>query len=605
MTLHPFVVQPAVKNIRFIRRGEVVNLGNVPPERTVLELLREDLGCTGTKEGCGEGDCGACTVVLGQIENGALRLRAVNSCIRLAHSIDGMALWTVEDIAPTLVASRTALPPEGALRLRPGEAGSAVPAGEDVAAEPTLLVASRTALPPEGALRQRPGEAGSAAPAGGDVGSGPTLHPAQQAMVQCHASQCGFCTPGFVMSLFGMYHNHVSRGEPVTRALAKEELSGNLCRCTGYRPILDAAQLMARLPPVALDDNALLSKLELLAQSGYAQELDSAYKLPYTLVELLKLRAAHPAAQLVAGCTDVGLWVTKQHRQFDNIIDLTQVAELRQIEDLPDHFFIGAAVTLADAFAALVSDRPQLHPFASRFAGLPVRNSGTLGGNIANGSPIGDSMPLLIALGAQVVLMSERGRREMPLENLYTGYRQNVMAADEVLAFIWVPKAGSPHPRPLPKGEGVEAETGNSALPAPLAPSPLRGEGGGEGRPEFLRVYKISKRYDDDISAVCLAIKLHIKQGVVTRASIGAGGVAAMPARAVQTETALIGQPWTRATVQAAMAVLRAEFSPISDMRASSAYRSEVLGNLLQRYWLESQGMQQINLESFVLKERA
>ena len=535
MTPHPLVVQPAVKNIRFIRKGEVVNLGNVPPERTVLELLREDLGCTGTKEGCGEGDCGACTVVLGQIENGALRFRAVNSCIRLAHSIDGMALWTVEDIAA----------PDG------------------------------------------------------------SLHPAQQAMLQCHASQCGFCTPGFVMSLFGMYHNHVSRGIPITRALAQEELSGNLCRCTGYRPILDAAQHMARLTPVVLDENTLLSKLELLAQAGYAQEPDSAYKLPYTLIELLRLRAAHPSAQLVAGCTDVGLWVTKQHRQFGEIIDLTQVAELCHIEDQPDELLIGAAVTLADAFTALVNNRPQLHHFASRFAGLLVRNSGTLGGNIANGSPIGDSMPLLIALGATIVLMSERGRREMPMENLYTGYRTNVMAADEVLAFIKVPKAGSPHPCPLPKGNGVEAETESAALPGSLAPSPLRGEGGGEGLPEFLRIYKISKRYDDDISAVCLAIKLHIENSTVIHASIGAGGVAATPARAVQTEAALTGQPWTLATVQRAMAVLRAEFSPISDMRASSAYRSEVLGNLLQRYWLESQGVQQINLESFVLEERA
>ncbi|MBH2019795.1 MAG: FAD binding domain-containing protein [Burkholderiales bacterium] len=536
MTTHPSAVQPAVKILRFIRRGEVVNLGNVPPGRTVLELLREDLGCTGTKEGCGEGDCGACTVVLGQIEGDALRFRAINSCIRLAHSIDGMALWTVEDIA-----------------------------AEDGA-----------------------------------------LHPAQQAMVQCHASQCGFCTPGFVMSLFGMYQNYVAptlatacaslppegalrlrpgeagsaapAGEdaedsptsatfqPITRALAKEELSGNLCRCTGYRPILDAAQMMGSLPPATLDQDTLLSKLELLAQAGYAQEVDSAYKLPYTLADLLKDRAAHPTAQLVAGCTDVGLWVTKQQRQFGEILDLTQVEELRHIEDQPGHLLIGAAVTLADAFAALVKGRPQLHNFASRFAGLPVRNSGTLGGNVANGSPIGDSMPLLIALNAEVVLMSERGRREMPLEQLYTGYRQTVMAADEVLAWIRVPKPGSP-------------------------------------LPELLRVYKISKRYDDDISAVCLAINLHIGQGVVARASIGAGGVAATPVRAANTEAFLTGQPWTLDTVRQAMNVLRAEFAPISDMRASSAYRTEVLGKLLERYWLESQGMQQINLASFVLED--
>jgi len=496
MISKPLAVRPAVKNIRFLRRGEVVTVGNVPPERTLLELVREDLGCTGTKEGCGEGDCGACTVVLGQIEDGALRLRAVNSCIRLAHSIDGMALWTVEDLAA----------------------------------------------------------------------SDGTLHPAQEAMVQCHASQCGFCTPGFVMSLFGMYENHVRQGVCITRAMAQEELSGNLCRCTGYRPILDAAQQMGRLPTRALDENTLLSKLELLAQSGYAQEHDSAYKSPRTLDALLELRAAHPAAQLVAGCTDVGLWVTKQHRQFDEIIDLTQVDELRRIDSLPGFWLIGAAVTLADAFAALVGDRPQLRAFASRFAGLPVRNAGTLGGNIANGSPIGDSMPLLIALGASVVLMSDHGRRDLPLEDLYTGYRQNVMAADEVLAFIKVPKA---------------------------APG------------ETMKVYKISKRYDDDISAVCLAVNLHLEQGAVARASIGVGGVAATPVRARQSEAFLTGQPWTLDTVRQAMAVLRAEFSPISDMRASAAYRSEVLGSLFERYWLQSQGLQQASLESFVLDERA
>ena len=578
MTLKPLAVQPAVKTLRFVRRGEVVSVGNVAPERTVLELLRDELGCTGTKEGCGEGDCGACTVVLGQIEDEALRFRAINSCIRLAHSIDGMALWTVEDLA--------------------GEDGQ--------------------------------------------------MHPVQEAMVQSHASQCGFCTPGFVMSLFGMYQNYIApalegmtptlatacaalplngalrlrpgeassaaparedgdgvrfevwrRGlpQPITRALAVEELSGNLCRCTGYRPILDAAQMIGSLPPVVLDKADLLSKLELLAQSKCALEPDSAYKLPRTLAELLQMRSADPTAQLVAGCTDVGLWVTKQHRQFEAVIDITRVQELRCIDDQPGHLMIGAAVTLADAFAALVHDRPLLHDFSSRFAGLPVRNSGTLGGNIANGSPIGDSMPLLIALGTTVVLMSGRGEREMPLEQLYTGYRTNVMMADEVLAFVRVHKAGSPHPKFFPMGKGTR-----KILPE-LAPSLLWAEGGGKEQPEFLRIYKISKRYDDDISAVCLAIKLHIERGVVAHASIGAGGVAAVPSRAVATEAFLTGQPWTLPTVQQAMAVLRAEFSPISDMRASSTYRSEVLGNLLQRYWLESQGMRQINLESFVLED--
>ena len=482
------------KTIRFVRRGELVSLTNVPPDRTLLEVLREDLQCTGTKEGCGEGDCGACTVVLAEAEGGALKYRAINSCIRLAHSVDGMALWTVEDLAA-------------------------------------------------------------------DDGS---LHPAQEAMVQCHGSQCGFCTPGFVMSLFGMYQNHVCRGETITRELAQEELSGNLCRCTGYRPILDAARQMGELPRVAMDEQAVLAQLESLAAKREQVPSAGAYLDPRTLPELLALRARHPQAQVVAGCTDVGLWVTKMHMQFPQVLDVTRVAELKRVERYDHHLAIGAAVTLTGAYDALVADRPQLKAFANRFAGLPVRNSGTLGGNVANGSPIGDSMPLLIALGAHVVLMSERGHREMPLEAFYTGYRKNVLAPDEVVAWIKVPLA---------------------------APG------------EFLRAYKISKRYDDDISAVCLVANLRLNDGVVEHIGIGAGGVAATPVRAMKTEALLRGKPWTLDAAKEATASLRAEFQPISDMRASAAYRSEVLGNLMQRFWLESQGLQNINLESFRLAE--
>ena len=480
--------------LQFIRRGQTVTLHDVPPDRTLLEVLREDLHGTDTKEGCNEGDCGACTVVLGEAENGRLQYRAVNSCIRLAHSIQSQALWTAQDL-----------------------------------------------LAPDG-----------------------SLHPVQQAMVQCHGSQCGFCTPGFVMSLFGMYQNHVVPGRPVTRALAQQDLSGNLCRCTGYRPILDAAQTMADLPRVTVNEADLLQQLKQLNQAGQGLEADLAYFLPNTLAELLVLRSSHPAAQLVAGCTDVGLWVNKGHRRLPKVLDLTRVAELRRVEHYPHHLAIGAAVRLTEAFAALMADRPQLQAFAQRFAGLPVRNSGTLGGNVANGSPIGDSMPLLIALGANVVLMSTRGHRELPLEQLYTGYRQNVMAPDEVLAWIKVPKA-------VPQ--------------------------------EFSRVYKVSKRFDDDISALCLAVALRLEGGQIVRASIGVGGVAATPVRASQTEALLTGQHWTEATVQRAMQVLRREFSPISDLRASNAYRVQVLGNLLQRFWLESQGARAINLESAGLEE--
>jgi xanthine dehydrogenase small subunit len=506
-------MQAKTKTIRFIRRGQLVALDNVPPDRTLLELLREDLGQVGTKEGCGEGDCGACTVVLAELAPAsaarggpALRYRAINSCIRLAHSIDGMALWTVEDLA----------------------------------------------------------------------GADGALHPAQEAMVRSHGSQCGFCTPGFVMSLFGMYQNHVARGESITRELAQEELSGNLCRCTGYRPILDAAQQMARLPAAPIDEKRLRSQLQSLAEDEPAAALPT-YLAPRTLAELLALRAAHPQAQIVAGCTDVGLWVTKMHMRFPLVLDVTRVAELQRIEHYDNHIAIGAAATLTDAFAALVAERPQLKTFADRFAGLPVRNSGTLGGNVANGSPIGDSMPLLIALNAHIVLMSARGHRDMPLEAFYTGYRKTVLAPDEVLAWIKVPR--------------------------PLSPSPAGGSPGcGQ---EFLRAYKISKRYDDDISAVCLVVNLVLDHGKVARISIGAGGVAATPARAVRTQAFLLGRPWTQDTAAEAATLLRAEFQPISDMRASAGYRSAVLGNLMQRCWLESQGMDGINLERFDLEGSA
>jgi len=469
-----------VRPLQFVRRGQLVSLDKVAPTRTLLEVLREDLQCTAVKEGCGEGDCGACTVVLAEAEGEGLRYKAINSCIRLAHSVHGLAVWTAQDL----------------------------PAAEGA------------------------------------------LHPCQQAMVDCHGSQCGFCTPGFVMSLFGMYQNRVLAGQTISREDAQVELSGNLCRCTGYRPIFDAAQQMAGLPRVTVDEAAVLAQLRQIAPAPAAD-----YSAPTGLAELLRLRAELPQAQLVAGCTDVGLWVTKQHKQYARVLDVTRVAELRQLSRTPETLRIGAAVTLHEAYAALVADRPQLRRFAQRFAGLPVRNSGTLGGNVANGSPIGDSMPLLLALGATLVLASVRGERRVALDDFYTGYRKNVLAPDEVLAHIEVPR--------------------------PVAD-------------EHLRIYKISKRQDDDISAVCLALNLTVREGRITAARIGAGGVAATPARTPQTEAALAGQPWALASFEAAVPVLAQEFSPISDMRASADYRRGVLGRLLLRYWSEEQGELQL-----------
>ncbi len=468
--------------LRFIHGRQTHTLADVPPDRTLLEVLRDDLHCSAVKEGCASGDCGACTVALATAgADGRLHWRAINSCIRLAHSVDGMAVFTADTIA--------------------GEDGS--------------------------------------------------LHPAQQALVACHGSQCGFCTPGFVMSLFALHRRQGTAA--VSRDEALHALSGNLCRCTGYRPILDAAQTMHHWPEVPLDEAELLRKLALLAQPGQAPDAgstDTFYALPTTLAELLALRAVHPQALLAAGTTDVCLWITKQHRRFAQIIDVTRVAELQRIERGAQALSIGAAVPLHEAFEALAADRPQLTPFFERFAGLPVRASGTLGGNVANGSPIGDSMPLLIALGASLVLASLRGERSLPIEDFYLAYRETALAGDEVLARIEVP------------------------LPTPH---------------EWLRADKISKRFEDDISAVCLAVALQIEDGLIRSARVGAGGVAAVPARASRTEAALAGQPFSEATLDAAAEVLQAEFEPLSDMRASAAYRRAVLGNLLRRAALLSQ----------------
>jgi xanthine dehydrogenase small subunit len=470
--------EPSPAPLRLIRRGQVVTLGNVAPDRTLLEVLREDLHCTAAKEGCASGDCGACTVAVAEpADGGGLAWRAVNSCIRLAHSLDGRAVYTAEDIA----------------------------------------------------------------------GADGTLHPAQRALLACHGSQCGFCTPGFVMSLFVLHRQQA--GAAVTPGEALHALSGNLCRCTGYRPILDAAATMHQGPQPSLDEAVLLQQMELLALDGSALEPDLAknfYARPRTVDEALALRAAQPQALLAAGTTDVGLWITKQQRRFGQVIDLTRVDALRRIERQASHLRIGAAATLTDAFAALAQGRPALAPFFERFAGRPVRSSGTLGGNVANGSPIGDSMPVLIALGATLELGSPRGRRTLPIEAFYLGYRQTALAPDELLLAICVP-----HP-PADGHEHVWAD-------------------------------KISKRFEDDISAVCLAVALQVRQGRVASVRIGAGGVAAVPARAIKTEAVLAGQPCDSATFDAAAEVLQAEFEPLSDMRASAAYRRRVLGNLLRR----------------------
>jgi xanthine dehydrogenase small subunit len=379
----------------------------------------------------------------------------------------------------------------------------------------------------------------------------------QQALVECHGSQCGFCTPGFAMSLWGMYLHQDGKTCPSRRDI-DDTLSGNLCRCTGYRPIIDAARRMGELPRVEFDREALAATLRRLQRQAGAvySAKGQTFHAPRTIDELTAARAAHPHAVLLAGSTDVGLWVTKQMREIHDIIWLGHVEELKAVRELEGVLEIGAGVTLNDAYAAVCRHYPELGELWQRFASLPIRNAGTLGGNVANGSPIGDSMPWLIALGSRVVLRGQAGERELALEDFYLGYQQKDLQPGEFVRALRVPHARA----------GV-----------------------------VFRTYKLAKRFDQDISAVCAAFAFELEDGVVRSARIAFGGMAATPKRAALAEAALLGRRWdsasngeAEAALKDAMAALAQDYAPLSDMRASNAYRMQGAQNLLRRFWLET-----------------
>jgi xanthine dehydrogenase small subunit len=366
-------------------------------------------------------------------------------------------------------------------------------------------------------------------------------------MVQHHGSQCGFCTPGFVMSLWASYERHQQAGTVPARQQLADELSGNLCRCTGYRPILDAGQAMFEVAPVRLPRAPVVAALQAL-QAAPALNYQGAFHAPRTLADLAALRLERPQARLLAGSTDVGLWVTKQFRELGELIYVGEVAELRRIERTAAQISIGAAAPLEAAWSALAAEWPVLRDVWLRFASLPIRQAGTMGGNVANGSPIGDSAPVLIALGAAIVLRQGGRERRMALEDFYVDYMKNR----------------------LEPGEFVQA------LEVPL------------GAAAAVRVYKISKRFDCDISAVCAGLSVTLDGGLISAVRLAFGGMAATVRRAAGAEAALLGQRWTEATLQAAQTALALDFKPLSDMRASSAYRMQVSQNLLRRFWLET-----------------
>uniref|UniRef100_UPI00260EDF30 xanthine dehydrogenase small subunit n=1 Tax=Pseudomonas sp. TaxID=306 RepID=UPI00260EDF30 len=447
---------------------------------TVLNYLREHLGKPGTKEGCASGDCGACTVVVGELDGERVRYRTLNSCLTFVSSLHGKQLISVEDL-------------------------------------------------------KHQGQ----------------LHSVQQAMVDCHGSQCGFCTPGFVMSLFALQKN--SNG--FDKADTLEALAGNLCRCTGYRPIIDAAeQACCQKQPDQFDafEADTVAQLKAIAPRETA-ELNSGDKrclLPLTVADLADLYAANPEARLLAGGTDLALEVTQFHRELPVMIYVGHIESMKRVEVTADSIEIGAATSLSDCYAALAKDYPDFGELLHRFASLQIRNQGTLGGNIGNASPIGDAPPLLIALGAQIVLRKGSDSRSLPIEDYFLDYKVTARQEAEFIEKIIVPRA-----------QGTQA----------------------------FRAYKVSKRLDDDISAVCAAFNLRIDEGVIKEARIAFGGMAAIPKRAAACEAALTGSACGAEAVERACAALAEDFTPLSDFRASKEYRLLIAQNLLRKFFLELQ----------------
>ncbi len=466
--------------IRFLLNDEPVTVRDTPADTTILDYLRKNVTSeierrTGTKEGCCSGDCGACTVVVGEHEQDRMKYRTMNGCITLLPSLHGKQLITVEDLA-----------------------------------------------------------------------DGDELHPVQEALVAHHASQCGYCTPGIVMSLFALHHE-----SPDSQVDAMEALGGNLCRCTGYRPIMEAAKSLQGQKPddqFVTREKTTISILKDLSNNDTVGSDD--FIIPKSEDELAGYLEKNPQSRLLAGGTDLGLEVTQLLKRMPQLVYLGNVPELQQI-DVTDHeLTIGAAATYRQIEPVLSYYFSEFGDMLERLGSQQIRNHGTLGGNIGNASPIGDTPPVLLALDACIELRKGKSIRVLPLAQFFLDYKKTALQPGEYISKVRIPL-----------GQNT------------------------------LKVYKLSKRYGDDISTILAAINIQVdSHGVVVQARVAFGGMAAIPKRATNCENVLVGEPLNSAALDRAKTAIQSEFNPLSDVRASSDYRLQAACNLLERYVLETRG---------------
>ncbi|MEY8709120.1 xanthine dehydrogenase small subunit [Mangrovibacter phragmitis] len=481
--------------ITFLHNRKRTTLRDIDPGTTVLNWLRGPAGCPGTKEGCASGDCGACTVVVGEAQQGKMVWKTANSCLMLVSQLQGRQLITVEDLA-----------------------------------------------------------------------QGRQLHPAQQTLADHHGSQCGFCTPGIVMSMFALQKN----APRADRHTIDQHLGGNLCRCTGYRPIIEAAQALCQLPDndqFQADSAAIAQQLAQITgeeQSTTTELAGDGHRclLPKDITSLARLYQQYPQAHLLAGGTDLALQITQFYHPLPLLISLNYVKELSTITVTDAMITLGATARLADIGRELQDHIPAFSEMLTRFASCQVRNQATLAGNLANASPIGDGAPMLLALGASLTLQCGEQQRELSLDDFFLDYRKTALAPGEFIRAIHIPRVT-------------------------VSPS--------------FQAWKVSKRREDDISTVFGAFNLHHKQGVITTARVAFGGMAAVPARALACEAALCGKPLSEATLTVACKALDADFSPLSDFRGTSGYRLQVAKNLLRRYFMSQlQGSDLVEVSQYV-----